>query len=106
MRTLINRRTLSCIVIGVVLAGGVPPAAQAASPHRTMDQFATAVWTITDGCVETRINVFSGRNLTPKAPTTFFTLSQNQTCDDPNASMPVLDLSGTLASGVWPFAAT
>jgi hypothetical protein len=100
MKTLFTRAFVGAMVVGVV-AFGVPQT-HAFAATRTTERFATAVWTLTDGCIETRIVVYSSQTLSGQgagAPENFFYLSQHQTCDDPNVVQPVLELSGQFTGG-------
>ena len=100
MKTLFRRALVGVMVTGVVAFGA--PQTHASAATRTTEQFATAVWTLTDGCIETRIVVYSSQSLSgggAGAPENFFYLSQTQTCDDPNVVQPVLDLTGQFAGG-------
>jgi Tfp pilus assembly protein PilV len=95
MMTLFRRALVGVMVTGVVAFGA--PQTHASAATRATEQFATAVWTLTDGCVETRIVVYSSESA--GAPENFFYLSQTQTCDDPNVVQPVLDLTGQFTGG-------
>src|SRR5215203_888008 len=78
-------RTLVGVMLAVAVAFGVPQT-QASAATRTTERFATAVWTLTDGCIETQIVVYSSQTLSGRdagAPENFFYLTQHQTCDDP-----------------------
>ena len=100
MKTLFTRALVGVMVFGVV-AFGVPQT-QVSAATRTTERFATAVWTLTDGCIETQIVVYSSQRLSGQdagAPENFFYLSQHQTCDDPNVVQPVLDLTGQFTGG-------
>lgn len=95
MKTLFRRALVGVMVLGVIAFGA--PQTEASAGTRTTERFATAVWTLTDGCIETRIVVYSSQSLSGQgasAPEHFFYVSQSQACDDPNAVQPVLDLSG------------
>jgi hypothetical protein len=84
-----------------MVAFGVPQT-PAVAATRTTERFATAVWTLTDGCLETQIVVASSQTLSGQgagAPENFFFLTQNQTCDDPYMSQPVRDLTGQFTGG-------
>lgn len=99
MKTLLRRALVGVMVTGVVGFGA--PQTHASAAARTTEQFATAVWTLTDGCVETQIVVDSTESLSggPGEPENFFYLTQTQTCDDPNVVQPVLDLTGQFTGG-------
>jgi hypothetical protein len=100
MKTIFRRTLVGVMVVGVVAFGA--PQTQASAATRTTERFATAVWTLTDGCVETRIVVYSSQSLSGQgagAPENFFYLSQHQTCDDPNVVQPVLELTGQFTGG-------
>jgi hypothetical protein len=100
MKTLLTRALVGAMVVGVVAFGA--PQTHASAAARTTEQFATAVWTLTDGCVETQIVVDSTKSLSdggPGAPENFFFLTRTQTCDDPNVVQPVLDLTGEFTGG-------
>jgi hypothetical protein len=71
MMTLFRRALVGVIVTGVVAFGA--PQTHASAATRATEQFATAVWTLTDGCVETRIVVYSSQSA--GAPENFFYLS-------------------------------
>jgi hypothetical protein len=100
MKTLFRRALVGVMVVGAVAFGAPQPQASAAT--RTTQRFATAVWTLTDGCIETRIVVYSSQSLSGQgasAPENFLSLNQTQTCDDPNVVQPVLDLTGQFTGG-------
>jgi hypothetical protein len=100
MKTLFRNALVGVMVICVVALGASQTSASAAA--RTTERIATAVWTLTDGCVETTIVVYSSESLSggsAVAPENFFYLSQTQTCDDPNVVQPVLDLTGEFTGG-------
>lgn len=97
----IFRRTLVGVMVAVAVAFGAPQT-HAFAATRTTERFATAVWTLTDGCIETQIVVYSSQSLSgggAGAPENFFYLSQHQTCDDPNVVQPVLTLTGQFTGG-------
>ena len=97
----IFRRTLVGVMVTVAVAFGAPQT-QASAATRTTERFATAVWTLTDGCIETQIVVYSSQSLSgggAGAPENFFYLSQHQTCNDPNVAQPVLTLTGQFTGG-------
>jgi hypothetical protein len=76
MKTLLRRALVGVVVVGVV-AFGVPQT-QASAATRTTERFATAVWTLTDGCIETRIVVYSSQSLSGQGasvPENFLSLS-------------------------------
>jgi hypothetical protein len=87
---------LSVLVVCLMsFAGSAAPASAATKTARSV---ATAYWSITDGCVVTSVSLQSTQtNSGP--PTTFFYLSQHQTCEDPNSSLPVLTLEGSFTGG-------
>jgi len=88
-------------MVAVAVAFGAPQT-QASAATGTTERFATAVWTLTDGCIERQIVVYSSQSLSGEgagAPENFFYLSQHQTCDDPNVVQPVLTLTGQFTGG-------
>ena len=100
MRTLLRRALVGVVVVGIVAFGA--PQTHASAATQTTERVATAVWTLTDGCVETQIVVSSSQSLSGAgagAPETFLYLTQSQTCDDPNVVQPVLDLTGQFTGG-------
>jgi hypothetical protein len=100
MKMLFTRALVGAMVVGVIAFGA--PQTHASAATQTTERFATAVWTLTDGCVETQIVVSSSQSLSGAgagAPETFLNLSQHQTCDDPNVAQPVLDLTGQFTGG-------
>ena len=96
MKGFLRRALVGVLVFGVVAFGA--PQTHASASARTTARFATAVWTLTDGCVETQIVVHSSQS-GAVAPENFFYLNQQQTCDDPNVVQPVLELTGQFTGG-------
>lgn len=87
---------LSVVVVAVMSFAG--SAAPASAATRTTGSAATAYWSITDGCVVTEVNLGSTQTKSGP-PTTYFSLSQHQNCDDPNRYLPVLGLEGSSTDG-------
>jgi hypothetical protein len=89
------------VALGACLVMLSAPIASAAATTTTQPS-ATAVWTLTNGCVETQIVVDSSQSLSATGGAVaqnFFFLTQQQTCDDPNVAQPVLDISGLFTGG-------
>jgi hypothetical protein len=72
MKMLFTRALVGAMVVGVIAFGA--PQTHASAATQTTERFATAVWTLTDGCVETQIVVSSSQSLSGAgagAPETF-----------------------------------
>jgi hypothetical protein len=87
-----RRASLLTSILGVVVvcvmsfAGSAASASAATTP---VPSAVSAYWAITDGCVETTVSLGSTQN-NSGPPTTFFYLSQHQSCGD--SVRPVLTL--------------
>lgn len=98
MKTQRKSRPMSrAMAVAGIAALALAAPASPASGATTTQEAVTAVWTITDGCVETHFGL-EGRS-SSSGTTTFFSLDQSQTCDDPNASHPVLEMRGQITGG-------
>ena len=100
MKTLFRRALIVITVTGLLTVGASQTYASATA--RTTERVATAVWTLTNGCVETQIVVYSSQSVSDGGggePQNFFYLSQSQTCDDPYVVQPVLDITGQFTGG-------
>ena len=76
MRTLLRRALVGVVVVGIVAFGA--PQTHASAATQTTERVATAVWTLTDGCIETQIVVYSSQTLSGQdagAPENFFYLT-------------------------------
>jgi hypothetical protein len=61
MKTLFRRALMVLTVTGLLTVGASQTYASAAA--RTTERVATAVWTLTSGCVETQIVVYSSQSV-------------------------------------------
>ena len=93
------KRALAVAIGACLVMLGAPIAPAAATT--TTQRVATAVWTLTNGCIETQIVVYSSQSPTATggAAQDFFFLSQQQTCDDPYVVQPVLEIIGQFTGG-------
>lgn len=94
-------RTLLASIVGmvVVLSTWSSTGSAVAAPSSADNPSGAAVrWYVTDGCVDTSISLSTSRT-GDGTPTTHFFLNQNQTCDDPFVSYPVLTISGSVEGG-------
>jgi len=88
----------SILSLGVVCVMSFAGSAPAAAATKTTRSVVNAVWTITDGCVETSVSL-SSTQTGSGPPTTSFFLNQSQTCEDPLRVLPVLSLEGAGYTG-------
>ena len=99
-----QRLAVAVALVLTLLALAGPAATRGAAPAPFTEQ-AVAVWTLTDGCVETTISVAGDQARTaagdPAAPpTAFIHLSQHEFCTNPLIATPVRTVWGATQAGV------
>ena len=100
-----KQRLAIAVALVIALLALAGPAATVASPPVPFWEQAVAVWTLTDGCVETSISISGAQTRTAAGDlagpaTAFIHLSQHEFCTNPLSATPVRTVWGSTQAGV------